>query len=84
MCVVGYKIGEFDVNGKLQMKFNAGKYPLLITARAFVKSEKPSWYLQHYRSNHVVWDNDFGYTFRFLGGATVSYLYQWIKPIGKR
>ena len=80
VCVVGYKIGEFDVNGKLQMKFNAGKYPLLITARAFVKSEKPNWYLQHYRSNHVVWDNDFGYTFRFLGGATVSYLYQWIKP----
>ena len=80
VCVVGYKIGEFDVNGRLQTKFNAGKYPLLISARAYAKSETPNWYLQHYRSNHVIWDNNFGFTYRFLGGASVSYLYRWIKP----
>lgn len=80
VCVVGYKIGEFDVNGRLQTRFNAGKYPLLISARAYARSEKPNWYLQHYRSNHVVWDNDFGFTYRFLGGASISYLYKWIKP----
>ena len=80
VCVVGYKIGEFDVNGRLQMKFNAGKYPLLIGARAYAKSETPNWYLQHFRSNHLNWDNDFGFTYRFLGGASISYLYKWLKP----
>ena len=80
VCVLGYKIGEFDVNGRLATKFNAGKYPLIIAARAYAKSEMPSWYLQHYRSNHVIWENNFGFTYRFLGGATVSYGYKWLKP----
>ena len=80
VCVVGYKIGEFDVNGRLETKFNAGKSPLYIGARAYVKSEKPSYYLQHYKSNHVMWDNDFNFTFRVLGGATVGYDYKWVKP----
>ena len=80
VCVVGYKIGEFDVNGRLETKFNAGKYPLRIAARAYARSETPSYYLQHFRSNHVRWENNFGFTYRFLGGATVSYDYQWVKP----
>ena len=80
VCVVGYKIGEFDVNGKLQTKFMAGKYPLEISARAYAKSETPSYYLQHFRSNHIIWNNDFGFTYRFLGGAKISYGYKWIKP----
>lgn len=80
VCVVGYKIGEFDVNGRLETKFNAGKYPMIIAARAFVKSETPSWYWQHFRSNHLKWENDFDFTFRFLGGATFSYPTTWVKP----
>ena len=80
VCVVGYKIGEFDVHGNLVTKFNAGKYPLTITARAYAKSETPNWYLQHYRSNHLIWDNSFGFTYRFLGGASISYPTRWVKP----
>lgn len=79
VCVVGYKIGEFDVHGNLQTKFNAGKYPMFISARAYAKSETPSWYLQHFHSNHVCWENDFGFTYRFLGGATLSYPTKWVK-----
>ncbi len=79
VCVVGYKIGEFDVNGRLETKFMAGKYPFIIAARAYAKSEKPSWYLQHYRSNHIRWENDFKFTYRFLGGATVAYPTKWVK-----
>ena len=80
VCVLGYKIGEFDVHGKLETKFKAGKYPLILAARAYAKSEAPNWYLQHYHANHVQWDNNFGFTYRFLGGATVAYPTQWIKP----
>ena len=80
VCLLGYKIGEFDVNGKLATQFNAGGYPLTINARAYAKSETPNYYLQSYRSNHIRWNNNFGFTYRFLGGATVAYAYQWIKP----
>ena len=80
VCVVGYKIGEFDVHGRLQARIPIGKDNMRITARAFVKSETPSRYLQHYRSNHICWDNQFGFTYRVLGGVTVDYPTQWVHP----
>ena len=80
VCVVGYKIGEFDVNGKLETRFMAGKYPMEISARAYAKSETPNFYLQHFRSNHIQWENNFGFTYRFLGGATIAYPTKWVKP----
>lgn len=78
VCVAGYKIGEFDVNGRLQTRFNAGKYPMMISARAYAKSETPNYYLQHFRSNHLQWENNFGFTYRFLGGATLAYPTKWV------
>jgi len=80
VCLLGYKIGEFDVHGDLETKFNIAGYPMHINARALVKSVKPSPYLQHYSSNHLRWDNHFGFTYRFLGGATVAYETKWFKP----
>ena len=80
VCVVGYKIGEFDVNGRLQATIPVGKDRLYITARAYAKSETPNWYLQHYRSNHIQWENNFGFTYRFLGGVTVDYPTKWVRP----
>ena len=80
VCVVGYKIGEFDVTGRINTRFKAGKDMLYISARAYAKSETPSPYLQHFRSNHIQWDNSFGFTYRFLGGATVEYPTKWVKP----
>ena len=79
VCVLGYKIGEFDVSGRLETRFMAGAYPMIISARAYAKSETPNWYLQHFRSNHLRWDNDFGFTYRFMGGATLAYPTQWVK-----
>jgi len=80
VCLVGYKIGEFDVEGKMKTKFQTGKNTLFINARAYAKSEAPSPYLQHFRSNHLMWDNAFKFTYRFLGGITIAYPTQWIKP----
>ena len=80
VCLVGYKIGEFDVHGKVDMKFDVGGAPLKVGARAYAKSETPSPYLQQFRSNHIIWDNNFGFSYRFMGGASVSYGYQWLKP----
>lgn len=80
VCVLGYKIGEFDVNGRLQAKIPIGKDNMWITARAYAKSETPNWYLQHYHSNHIQWENNFGFTYRFLGGVTVDYPTKWVRP----
>lgn len=80
VCLLGYKIGEFDVEGKTKTRIPIGKDILYVNARAYAKSEKPSWYLQHYHSNHILWDNNFGFTYRFLGGATVAYPTRWVKP----
>ena len=80
VCVVGYKIGEFDVNGKLETRFKAGPDMMYINARAYAKSVTPHPYLQHFQSNHLQWDNTFGFTYRFMGGATWRYDYKWVKP----
>lgn len=80
VCLMGYKIGEFDATGRIETTIPAGKDKLYISARAYAKSETPNPYLQHYRSNHLCWDNTFGFTYRFLGGATVAYPTRWVKP----
>ena len=80
VCVVGYKIGEFDVHGELETKFNIGGNTMHINARALIKSITPSPYLQHYTSNHLKWDNHFGFSYRLLGGASISYPTKWVTP----
>ena len=80
VCLLGYKIGEFDVHGNIDTKFRLGQDTLFISARAYAKSVTPSPYLQHFRSNHLQWDNSFGFTYRFLGGATIAYPTKWFKP----
>lgn len=80
VCVLGYKIGEFDVHAKLTTRFMAGQYPLEISARAKAASITPSPYLQHYTSNHIRWSQDLGFTYRFLGGAKIAYRTTWVTP----
>ena len=67
--------------GFAQSVFQVGGNTLYIGARACAKSITPSPYLQRFRSNHIQWDNEFGFTYRFMGGATVAYPTQWVKPM---
>lgn len=83
VCLVGYKIGEFQVNGHVDGNFRTGNDSLLLRASAYVKNETPSWYLQHYRSNHYIWDNEFGKTYRFYAGGEVAYPSKWFKAKAK-
>lgn len=80
VCVVGHKIGEFDVHGNLDTRFNIGSNTLYIGARALAKSVTPHPYFERYRSNHICWDRDFSYTYRFMGGATVAFPTKWFNP----
>lgn len=80
VCLVGYKMGEFHVNGRVSSDFPIGKDSMHIQAEAYVKNEEPDYFLQHYRSNHYCWDNDFQKTYRFYVGGRLAYPTQWIKP----
>lgn len=83
VCLLGYKLGEFQVNGHLDGIFPIKKDTLLVRANAYVKNETPSWFMQHYRSNHYIWENDFGKTYRFYVGGEVNYPNQWVKARAK-
>lgn len=80
VCVLGYKLGEFQVNGHVDGDFRIGKDTMYIRAKAFVRNETPSYYLQHFSSNHFRWDNDFQKTYRFYVGGEVAYPTRWVKP----
>ena len=80
VCLLGYKLGEFQVNGHLDAGFRLGKDSMTLAAHAYFKNETPDFYLQHYRSNHYQWENDFNKTLRFHIGGEVAYPTQWVKP----
>ena len=80
VCLAGYKLGEFQVNGHVDGNFPIGKDTLFINAQAYFRNETPDYYLQHYRSNHYIWDNDFDKTYRLFVGGEVAYPTKWFKP----
>ena len=80
ICLLGYKLGEFQVNGHLDAGFRLGADSLTIKAKAYVKNETPDFYLQRYYSNHYQWDNNFQKTYRVYVGGEVAYPTQWVKP----
>ena len=80
VCLVGYKLGEFQVNGHMDAGFRLGKDSMTIAAKAFFRNETPDYYLQHYRSNHYQWENTFQKTLRLHVSGEVTYPTQWVKP----
>jgi hypothetical protein len=79
VCLLGYKLGEFQVNGHVDAGFRLGKDSMTIAAKAFFRSETPDFYLQHYRSNHYRWNNEFQKTLRLRVSGEIAYPTQWVK-----
>lgn len=80
VCVFGYKIGEFQVNGHLDGSFRLGKDTMVIRARAEVRNQTPIWYQQHLLTNHYRWENNFTRPYRFSVGGDIAYPTKWVKP----
>lgn len=80
VCLLGYKLGEFQVNGHLDAGFRLGKDSMTLAAHAYFKNETPDFYLQHYSSNHYQWENNFNKTLRFYIGGEVAYPTKWVQP----
>ena len=80
VCLIGYKLGEFQINGHIDGGFKLGKDSMTIAAKAFFRNETPDYYLQRYRSNHYEWDNDFNKQYRLHIGGEIAYPTRWVKP----
>jgi hypothetical protein len=79
-CLIGYKLGEFQVNGHIDGGVKLGKDSLTMAAKVFFRNETPDYYLQRYSSNHYVWNNDFSKQYRLHVGGEIAYPTKWIKP----
>ena len=80
VCVVGYKLGQFDVNGKVDFNFKLGKDELTLDAHVRVHNDKPYYFYHNYVSNHYDWQHDYRSEMHFQVGGVVRYPTQWIKP----
>lgn len=68
--LIGYKLGEFRLEGKASGNFKIGKEIISLTANAFVRNEQPSFFLQNYYSTHFRWENNFSKMYKtHLGGV---------------
>lgn len=67
--ILGDAAGELDLEGNIQTRFKLGKDTVIIAADGFFRNTSPSYLLQHYVSNHFVWNNDFNKTRSFRVGG---------------
>lgn len=51
-------IGQFRVNGNLDLNFRLFKDTVNFYARGYISNTLPSFYMRHYHSNFYTWDND--------------------------
>lgn len=80
VCLVGYKLGQFHVRGQMDAVFKAGKDTMDISAKVRFGNEAVPYYLQHFHSNHFVWNNDFTKPLSLKVEGGVKYPTQWVKP----
>ena len=69
---LGYKAGNFRLEGNVGGFFKLWNDSVTLVANGFVRSDKPSYFLESYQSNHFQWNNDFGSIYRTHMGGTFS------------
>ena len=57
-------MGQFRVNGNMDLNFRLWKDTVNLIIRGFVKNTLPSFYMRHYHSKHFMWDDDMDKEFR--------------------
>lgn len=56
--LAGEDIGQFDIDGKMDLNFRLFRDTVRLQAHAYVKNLNPSFYFRHFHSNHYWWDNN--------------------------
>lgn len=80
ICLLGYKLGQFHVKGRINAVIPIGKNTMDIEADVRFGNEAVHYYLQHYRSNHFKWDNDFSRPMSLTIKGAIKYPTKWVKP----
>ena len=63
--MLGDELGAFSLDGTLDFNFKIRKRDVNVSASAFIKNNRPSFYYRHFHSEHFWWDNkDFAKEFR--------------------
>ena len=57
-------IGQFKVDADMDLNFRLWRDTVRFVARGHVSNTLPNFYLRHYRSNRLNWDNDLSKEFR--------------------
>lgn len=70
--LIGYKLGEFRLEGNVEGKFKLWNEEIQLAANAFIRNEEPSYFLQRYSSNHFRWENNFTKTYKTHVGGVFS------------
>ena len=63
-AILGGELGAFSLDGNIDFNFKLGKKDINISARAFMKNNRPSFYYRHYHSEHFWWDNNLAKEFK--------------------
>ena len=72
LTFLGYKAGDFRLEGNIGGFFKLWNDSVSLVANGFIRNDKPSYFLEHYQSNHFRWDNDFANIYRTHVGGTFS------------
>ena len=72
LSLIGYKAGNFRLEGNVGGFFKLWKDSISLVANGFVRNDNPSYFLQHYESNHFIWNNNFANIYRTHVGGTFS------------
>ena len=70
--LLGYKAGNMLLKGDIGTYFKVWNDSVALVADGFMRTDEPSYFLQHYNSNHFRWENDFDAIYRTKIGGTFS------------
>ena len=63
-AISGNDLGAFSIDGTAELDMSIWKKELKLSARAFAKNNRPSFYYRHYHSEHFWWDNNLDKEFK--------------------
>ncbi|MDP4272562.1 MAG: putative porin, partial [Bacteroidota bacterium] len=70
IVIVGPKIGDFELSGRVGGYFTLWKDSVAMKAMARIRNTSASYFWEHYYSNHFIWNNNFDKEFQtYIGGS---------------
>lgn len=70
--IAGRVAGDIDIDGHLTTRFPLLGDSVALTARGAFSNRTAPYFMEHYRSNHFVWNNDFGKERRVTFGGSLD------------